>query len=659
MSQIENVITTTFRARGSQAIAEMRGYAGSIGQVGRVINDTTRMSERLNNQWRAIGTTIRYAVAGGAIFGLTRMVTQLKDVQTQLGLIQAIGQPAGGGSMSTSAVNRLGNDLQKASLRALTPINEINDATINLLSTVQNVPQSEIPGIIGDIAIAAKIAQTPVEDLTKAATTMNIAFGRPNNRNTLGQFNRMWATLIQEAPGGISAAPQIATQLPQLASMFALGKGPVSGAQSQRQMLAMVLGVLRTGSNPSTGLRGLTYLAQSIIQPTGKARGALAAIGITPQSIEKEGINTNIMRLLNTVTKTGNTKQLAGMPDDTLNALDESGGNLPGIPAAEMSRLRQMIPRIHGIRAAVILAGQLRQQGQVKSLEQDLTLFEQAQKDQADQTHSLARMWTDFKNRSQLQAASVALNTLKLQMAQALEPIINFAAGGITGLSGLAQHHRTATKAAVLGGAAIVGALGVGRFLGVGRSGNALVRANAIQAAMTPGGVLGDSPQNPLYVVVVGNLFNGSTTPPGTTPGGGGGAKGKFGRLGRKALPYLETLAIAEGGGAVVGAGALTAGIVAPLAILGAAAYYGRNDRGPNQSALQKVMDANRQRNLPGSMIPGEGAKKGIFYGQFDVTVNHPDGTKTSKRIHVPLDLMSPGIFPSARGQAGKTARKN
>lgn len=679
MSQIENVITTTFRARDGGAIAQMGHYAQGFGQVGRVINDTTRASERLNAQWRAIGTTIRYAVAGGAVFGLTRMVTQLKDVQQQLGLMQAIAQPAGGGIMSNASVDRLGNQLQRAAMRSLTPINEINDATVNLLSTVQNVPQSEIPTMITDIGRAAKLAQTPVEDLTKAATTMNIAFGRPNNAATISQFNRQWFALIKEAPGGVHAAPEIAQQLPQLASMFALGQGPVSGSQSQSQMLSLVLGALRTGATPSTGLRGLTYLLQSIIQPTGKARGALAGIGITPQSIEREGVYKNLMKLLNRVTATGNGKRLAAIPDDQLSAMDESGANLPGIPASEMTRLRQMIPRIHGIRAAVILAGQLRGNNQVLNLQQDLALMDQARNNTVDQTHDMARAWDDFRKRSRLQEAAVSMNTLKLQMAQGLEPLLNFGADRISGIAGAAQDHRRATRNIVLGGAGIAAALGVRRFLGIGRmAGTSLVRANAIQAATSGAAGLGATPQNPLYVVVVGQLFNDSKGQISNNSNAVDKAPGWLKALGVGALAKYGTTI---GRGIRGGAGAF-GGFAAEMPMLpdafnwlahGVDPTTGQRvnnkwwqralGQGGNFNSSQQYQRAlsQAQRMFGRDVTNIESVNKGKLNGQAEIymtiDLRHPDGTTERRRVHIPAKQWTNGRVPSSRGRAGNTQR--
>src|SRR5262245_66365772 len=91
MSSINQTISTRFVAYGGNVIATMgqmssatRGWMGQLDQ-------TSRMSERINNQWNAIRTTMRYAMAAKAVFGLTRMVGHLREVQRQLGLIKATG----------------------------------------------------------------------------------------------------------------------------------------------------------------------------------------------------------------------------------------------------------------------------------------------------------------------------------------------------------------------------------------------------------------------------------------------------------------------------------------------------------------------------------------------------------------------------------------
>ena len=494
MSSVENVVATRFTTSGSQAIiSATRSMGTQTGKWYSSLVDTTRQSSQLNSTWRAMGTTIRYAIAGQAIFGLTRMVSQLKDVQQQLGLIQAIGtQPGPGGAsigFSTKQVNDLGNQLQKVAVNTITPINEINDATVNLLSTIQDVPRSEIPAILTSIGQAAKVSQTPIEDLTQAATTMNLAFGRANSSKNIAQFTRMWSALVSLAPGGIQAAPELATQLPSLSTLFRGGLSPhVPRQTAQAQEMSLVLGSLRFGAPPSTAMRGLQYLVQQIETPASKAsRTALAGIGITPQTVRDKGIYSSVMTFLHHIapdTKgmSGSLKALQQIPDDQLEATNA----IPGVSPSQMAFMRTALGRIHAVRAAITLAAQLQSDpgANIDSLQQDLNAMLGYQNNQIKDVHSMAQMWQKFSDRSKLQQASVALNTLSLQVAQVFEPVINLASSGIvSGVQG-AQHHRKLTAGLAIGAATIGAGLVTRRALG-GLIGGG---AGAIQAAESLGG---------------------------------------------------------------------------------------------------------------------------------------------------------------------------
>lgn len=673
----------------------MGQWAQGFGQIGGKINETTRMSERLNNQWRAIGTTLRYAIAGSVIFGLTRMVGQVRDLNVQLGQMQAISGIGPGTAFSNRDINSLLGNLEGVANDTITPLNEVNDAAVNFLSTVQNVKPSELPMMLDLIGRGAKLAQTPVEDLTQAATTMQIAFGRAVNPNTVGQFTRMWATLIGIAPGGISAAPTIAQSMPGLASMFQLAPGRQPAANAQAQMMALTLGVLRTGMPAATAMRGLTYLLQSIAQPTGGAKQALAGIGISPQFIQQRGIFAGVMRLLNTITQTGNPQQLGNLSDEALDQLDTSGGALPGIPASEMSRLRTMIPRIHGIRAAIILASQLRQQGDVQSIMQDVQTMQQAQDVNSQQSKQLANAWNNFRKRSRLAEAANAVNTMQLQIAQSFEPILGFVAQHVIDpVAHGAQHHQRLTRNLALGGAGFLAAMGVGRFLGLGNTrlgripgigrmlgagGNAFVRANAAEAAISGNTALGASPQNPLYVVVVGQIFGPGTapiTPP--TPHSGGG--GFFGRLARRVGAPLGLFAASKyglnalkgAGGALLHYGAETpalgdfiTGLIQEKDVttgqpLGSfwRALLGQGDFANAQDYMVALQKAQK---LYPTATGIEHFSRGTFRGRADINMTldltDANGRKVTKRVHVPVDMWSGGRTPISQGKPAATRR--
>lgn len=704
MSQITNTVLTSFRAVGGNVVSELRSYAAGFGTIGAQINETSNMSGRLNNQWRAIGTTIRYAVAGTALYGLTSMVSKVSQLNTQLAQMQAI-SGIGIGSGQTAITNKqipnLLNNLMQTSVDTITPLSEVNDAATNFLSTVQNVKPSELPKMLTQIGIGAKLAQTPVEDLTQAATTMQIAFGRAVNPTSVGQFSRMWSMLIGTAPGGVAASSTIAQAMPGLASMFQLAPGKsVPGNVGQAQMMALTLGVLRTGMPAATGMRGLTYLLQSVAQPTGGAAKALSGIGITPEFVQQKGVYKAVMKLLNTIRPVGKSevRRLGAIPDDTMDTLDTSNGSLPGISPTEMTRLRAMIPRIHGIRAAIILSSQLRQQGDVSSLGQDLTNMLQAQDENSKQSQQIAKAWAQFRNRARLAEAANAIQTMGLQVAQTFEPIMGFAAQHtLDPVAGALRRHPRATKDIAWGSAAFLGAMGIGRFVGLGKTGplskipgissllgggaNAFVRERAMTAAMTGGAGLGASPQNPLYVTVVGQLFGGATPTP--TPNGGGG--GWFSKISGGASSWLGIRAAMSLGGK---AGGLFKGLGSDVAGMGAEIpglldlpmwfpgkynpYFHRRNPGWENFLTAGLLNRQHGNISPGNyagvlrkaqgFFPRATGVESMLRGQADVNlvidITDPNtGKRSRERVHVPIGLWAGGRHPSHRGQVNKTVR--
>lgn len=711
MSQINNVLTTTFRAAGGNVVSSLNSYAGGMRNLGGAINENSRMSERFNAQWRAIGTTIRYAIAGTAIFGLTRMVGQLRDVNNQLALMSAIGSQSNGQPFSFQQITQLGQDLQTVAVNSITPIKDVNDAAINLLSTVQNVPRSQLPGMLEEIAKGAQLAQTPIEALTQAATTMNIAFGRSNNLATTSQFTRMWFALIQSAPGGIAAAPTIAQSMPGLASMFQLAPGTVdSPKRRQAQMMALTLGVLRTGMPAATAMRGVTYLAQSIAQPTGGAKAALAGIGITPEFVHQHGTFPAIMKLLKFIgpQSRSTARRLGSLDDTALPDIGSSdpGANLPGVDASKLTALRTMIPRIHGIRAAIILASQLEQHGSVRSLDQNLQDMTAAENNHARGAQDMNKAWQRAQQRMRLQQATVAVNQMGLQVAQMFEPILNFVAGGPLGLSNLMRHHRhgAAIGGEILGGALGVAALskfftghaipGMGRLGGLGRFAGRAGGAAVLGKGFLTGdpGVLGASPGNPLFVYAVNDVFGGGRGPgfgprgpKEPTPSGGGGGilgfvKRTAGWVGTgisggyglaRGFPGL----LARGGGLAAAGMAEIPGIVDTPMWWPGKMNPTTHDRNAgwenvltmnlvNRRGMNYYSDLHKAQMMlsrSGSHITGiSDVGQGMWHGRADVnltiTREYADGTKKNVRVHVPVDMWARGRHPGHRGQP-KTVR--
>jgi hypothetical protein len=683
LSQINNYVTTTFRARGGNVIAQMGQWSQGMGRFGQQLNNASRMSERLNAQWRAIGTTIRYALAGSVIFGITGLINRYADIQRQLGLATAIGTTTGGRGFTNNEITKLGRNLRQAAIDSVTPLNQINDAAINLLSTVQNVPEDQVSPILTRIAQAATLAQISSEDATKAFTTMNVAFGRPSNLQNISRIAQEFFILTKQAPGGVSAGAQIVQQIPQLSTLVSAGKG------TPADVFGFSLATLRGGLPPAQAGRGLAFLLQTLAFPnqqTTSSKTALASIGITPNFYNQHNIREAVLRVLQHARKLGlrgNLNKVVNMDEDTANELESSGASVQslGLSGQGAVFLGSVFHRIHALRTALAL---LRQQNSGQ-LETDLNTMAQAEQDHVSDVNDLSKQWARFRKRANLQAAAISIQALGQQVIETFAPILNLGAAGISGLQHQAAGHPGATRAAVLGGAGLMAAMGMRRFLGLsGGLGHGVVGANALGAALSPGGVLGDSPQNPMYVIVVDQLFGrgrmpgtgGGGTPPGgvVATGGGAATAGRTARIGRRLLRVAGGIAVvgavdqATGGHLTNFAGDVLFGdhgfgtksaqeqkkyVEHVRRTSGNTIGIGAGTAGPgiliDPNLPQSIQDKLRRMN---AQMGVGGQNRVVGHATVDVNMKHPDGTRTQKRVHVPL-VNEGGRHPVYKGKAG------
>ena len=195
------------------ALGEMRtGFGG----MRRDMRDNRNELSLLDRQMRAFGTTVRYALAGGAIFGGVSLVSQMSQIQQQLGMVSAISPTAfGGRTLVGDQLRQFGEDAKDAAFRSMQPITDFNAGLVNLVSTIQNVPENQVVPILEEIAKTATLSMTPVDEATKGITGLMVAFNQAPTLANARRFLAEYQRLIFTVPGGASAGPQIIQQLPQ------------------------------------------------------------------------------------------------------------------------------------------------------------------------------------------------------------------------------------------------------------------------------------------------------------------------------------------------------------------------------------------------------------------------------------------------------------
>jgi len=657
---------------------------GGLQGLGRGARTAGRDTGYLNNQIRALGTTMRYALAGTLVFGLTRSVGQLSEIQKQMGLIAAIGGQTG------NQVAQTGDEIRQASIEAITPIQDMNNAVINFLSTVNDAPRNQVVPMVTEIAKAATLAQVSAEDATKAFTTMNVAFQRPVNLDSIQDVAQQFFILTKRAPGGVAAGKEVIQQLGQLSAIYAAGRG------TPAQLFAHTLGALRFGIPPAQAGRGVAFMAQTLAFPeknVKEARLALQSSGITSDTVQQKGVHWALMKVLGEAKSRGikgNFNKALAMTDDEFAEGMAGGPGAPtlGVTGPGLKYLGTVFRRIHALRSALALLSRLDPKTGA-SLNEDLLALSNAQKGIVDDTEDIAKAFNRFKNQAPLAEGARAVDAMRLQVIKTFEPLLDWSAGRLTGVQESMNRHPRRTEAGVYAAVAGLGIYGASRGLGGlrGVPGRALGIGSAISDFSAEG--LGASPQNPMYVIVVAQLTGGAGAGRAAAAGAGaGGAAGAAGAAGRAAsrLGRIGRWGVRVGG---------------PLALAGAG-YEIVTDLQSEGLRGEKLSEAERRKRgmsdskwkyLPfGQHLEGaikERTKDDWLFQQLGLTdksnrrrgahvvgpvgglvakafldlslkVKQPDGTTEKRKVQVPL-VFGPkfkgGTTPSQRG--GRTTQRN
>lgn len=678
----------------------MGQISGGMLGIGRASQQGGAQVGVMDRQMRAFGTTLRYALAGTAVFAAPAMVRNLSQVQEQLGLMSAIGQTPGGLPIIGKQLEDLATSAQKGSVDAITPLSDFNDAIINFLSTVQNVPEDQISPIVTDIARAAKLSQITAEDATKAFTTMSVAFGRPVNKANIHTTAQQFFALTKLAPGGATAGGQIIQQMGQLAQVTRLAGG------NQANLFGLLLSGLRTGIPPSQLGRGLQFFIQTLGLPgqgSAESQQALASVGIRPGI--RMPLTERISRVFNRARQLSggnipNIGKIAGLDEATLDQFDTGGGGSAaalkdlGITGPGATFLGQAFHRIHALRTALALLGQFNR----GTYQEDLRRAAQIQQNHVADINNLDKQWQNFARQAKLSEAGKALSTLGLQVARIFQPLFNLGATGITGVTGAARRHPDATQATVFGTLGILGLLGASRLArgrGAGLGGLLRFGGRALPAVATGENLLtGETPTgtatHPLFVIVLNQLgggggIRGPRGGGGMIPGGGGaGGARRIPPLlgfGLPAISAAALLATPGAGGAVQHGRAAFLQHFYPSLFSVGVRRTGRNEnmderaivpRGaPNwiKEILQthSVGVANRmiRDRLAHPRISTNAGSGGMFGAAgaieqqmrltgvltLDIDYNQPDGTRKKKKVHVRMDNWGNGSHPQHRGQ--------
>jgi hypothetical protein len=524
-------INLVWTSHGGQVLATMGQIQSGMRQVGGVSQRSGRDLGYFNRQMMAVGTTMRYMFAGGAIFGTMSAFRQFAEFQSALGGIAAISE-----NLSRSDISNLGNKMLGISTDIATPVGELQQSARNIQSTMQLTREEAnrfLPEFVEMFGTGAKVAETDAYNFGNAIMGMRNAFdlSLTDMDNIAGQF----FTTIQRSAG------MTGDEWAKFSGRVVAGAG-IAGASLEEMNALMVL-MTRQGGTAATNVRHLAQFLQRLRDPTQETIPKWSEIGLPPQALQSLPYSEIIKRLKEAVQKAGGITRGKKLSEETLAQLEESDQLTPaalGIKGGGAQLLTELFGRMESRRAALVVLSEMLSPPKegLQTYEQLLGTFNDTEQ-QAKKLDTAMAAWLD---RNRIQQAGTALRNMLTEALVPAEDVIRGISMKITEIADPRFAQAAAAGVATygayrLGRFGVAGVTGLARYArGLGTAGIAVTQAGA-----PPSG----SFANPFWVIIhplsnVPGLGGKGVAPvPGTAGGGGAGvgAMGLARGLGMAAIP--------------------------------------------------------------------------------------------------------------------------
>lgn len=287
------------RRVGVEVYGNVSGFLTSMGQMNAGITRTAsgfqtagRQSTIFNNQLKAIGTTARYALAGGLIFGITGALSKLSQLQVAIGNIQTVATQIGG-QEGLRGVDNFSQSIINMSNKTLIPVQTLTDSITALYSSLkQNLPQSDVLNLTERFAKIARTSQ--ISDPTALVGSILggiTAFGMPSGPGKIGasasilgdQFKRVLQ--YSRNMSGEEYA-QYSGNLYKRAGVAGLSPTQAGALAIQSTML---------GGPASTNMQNLSQFLLYLRNPkSAKSKAAYAQAGITEADLVSSAPNSGL-----------------------------------------------------------------------------------------------------------------------------------------------------------------------------------------------------------------------------------------------------------------------------------------------------------------------------------------------------------------------------
>ena len=703
-----NVIWTS---HGAQLQRDINTFLGQFNQVGGQMDRQSRKMSLWGQQMRAIGTTIRYALAGATVYAVASAVSSLGEFENKLGVIDSLAAKIGrGGKLEGlgQGLNRLGDYALRMSNKFGIAVDDIQQHMIAFYSSF-TAPEGEaglrqlreFTQSMANLTLISEGADPAQMARGLASMSRNVQTGQlPKGRS--GDLASAFAYLISKSP--IIRGEDVARDVGRLSG------ARVASRMTPEEILGVYLGASMAGGSTAVVGRGVSQLLTTgIVRPRTKEEKAafVQAVGTSdPTQLRALGGMEILRRMMKAVAPGGSRlsrgqQGILGNEDVT----DEDAlGALGATKGINLTLATQLFGRQESLRVFLNLLSQ----GGPQALNRFVESVKDAEK------NNIAQQRADMVNsRRWYQQLSQSQKNLGLTVTRGLEPFFKPVSGGVRRLSDMAIGHPTASVGVIGGvaaaslatrialGSGLGGLLGrgLGRIPGLRRAGlgGVLARAPEFGAAQLIGGGIGafqatgigetkaGGRSNPLWVVIDPQswFFPGAPSGQGVAPQGpvqpigpGGSRMNPKTAGGRSRLPL--TIGPGLGAAAIIGTLLATPGASSGYGTVGRVVKEHAQDLRPYPRIAQiltrfmdnkemtpretKVIDALFQKGA-NHLFP-KAAQRVLIEGEAtaEVTVKLTDaeGHKITEKTKsgVPVKLWSRGN-PQHRGRQRSTRKED
>lgn len=541
MSDIQRNIVTNWISRGAQGVRAQIGMVNSaLLGLDRTEQRVGRSSSILNNQLRALGTTVRYALSGFTVYGVLGAVQNLQTLQESMAAIAAIGEQPGlaGRPLATEQLSQMRDDILRISTDIAQPAEDIANSVTQIFSTLQNVSPGQATAFARIFSMLTRTtASKDVQLVGQGLLGTMMAFGIPQNqRGAMGTAN-MIRKFIQTS--ALFTGESFAQFTPQ-----ALTGARLSGLDPS-QFFSLLTLMTRQGGTPAVASRHLGQLLRNLRTPPKESQKFFDQIGLDVNTLASLPPVEILRRMMEAVQGAGGATA-APMPSEALENLMGTEGNRDvGISGPGSILAANLLKRAESRRAFVVLMQNWLGTANLAGYERLIDIYNRA----AGNANELADANERALDQIPITRAQQAWRNFFTSLVSEADPVFRMFADLSETISNFAtsgSRQRQAVLAGAGGGllALLLGRRllagrgmplgGLGRLFGAGTAAFAIAQGiKGETSQMTaPKGTVSD----PIFVVVLYQLGGGKFAPV-VGPGGTGAGRGG-GRLGR-VLPFL------------------------------------------------------------------------------------------------------------------------